>query len=178
MATQTLKAVGFCAHYSQQGDWAFDYALKLSRELKVQLDVFHFMEDPFDPNDHSAQNLSKEAKEKLAIDRERELRMYYDSRAGDYLDVGFRLCQDNDWTELHRCLLIREFQILVLGYNGDNAYFVDKPIEEFANSFVCPVILVGPNGSDQFHLNSQANLISQQLLLPEGSFHKIDLISV
>ena len=145
MAIPTLNAVGFCAHYSQQGDWAFDYALRLSREHKIQLDVFHFLEDPFDPTDNSIENLSKADRHKLAIERERELRMYYDSRAGDYLEVGFRLCEDNEWTELHRCLLIREFQILVLGYIGLDTYFAGKPIEEFANSFVSPVILVGPH---------------------------------
>lgn len=177
MAIPTLKAVGFCAHYSKQGDWAFDYALKLSRENKIQLDVFHFLEDPFNPQDNSVQNLSTADKQKLAIDRERELRMYYDSRAGDYLEVGFRLCEDNEWSELHRCLLIREFQILVLGYVNRDAYFAGKPIEEFASSFVSPVVLVGPDNPDQIHLNSQANLISDHLYLPETSLQQIDLIT-
>jgi len=177
MAIPTLKAVGFCAHYSKQGDWAFDYALKLSRENGLQLDVFHFLENPFDPTDNSAKNLSKVDRQKLAIERERELRMYYDSRAGDYLNVGFRLCEDNEWTELHQCLLIREFQILVLGYIGYDAYFAGKPIQEFANSFVCPIVLVGPESPDQFHLNSQANLISTHLGLPEGCWEKLELIS-
>ncbi|MDP8206911.1 MAG: hypothetical protein P9L92_09630 [Candidatus Electryonea clarkiae] len=177
MAIPTLKAVGFCAHYSKQGDWAFDYALKLCRKHEVQLDVFHFLEDPFDPMDNSAQNLSKEDQYKLVVERERELRLYYDNLAGDYLEVGFRLCEDNEWKELHRCLLIQEFQILVLGYISPDTYFAGKPIEEFANSFVSPVILVGPDRADQIHLNSQAHLISDQLYLPADEWQKIDLVS-
>ncbi len=177
MAIPTLRAVGFCAHYSDQGDWAFDYALKLSRENKLQLDVFHFLEDPYDPEDNAAQKLSKEEQRKLVIEREKEMRMYYDRRAGDYLDVGFRLCEDKEWTELHRCLLIREFQILVLGYIDYDAYFAGKPIEEFANSFVCPIILVGPESPEQLHLNSQANLIKDHLILPQSSWEKIDLVT-
>lgn len=177
MAIPTLKAVGFCAHYSQQGDWAFEYALQLSKKNNLQLDVFHFLEDPYDPMDKTAQNLTKTERQDLAIDRERELRLYYDNLAGDYLNVGFRLCEDNHWTELHRCLLIREFQILVLGYINADSYFAGKPIEEFAKSFVCPIVLVGPDRPDQFHLNSQANLIFDHLGIPEDFLCKIDFTS-
>jgi hypothetical protein len=47
MATATFKTVGFCAHYSKQGDWAFGYALDLSRRHSLKLNVFHFLEDPY-----------------------------------------------------------------------------------------------------------------------------------
>lgn len=177
MAIPTLNAIGFCAHYSQQGDWAFDYALNLSRKHNIQLNVFHFLEDPFDPSQKSMKDISDSEKQKLVIEREKEMRMYYDRRAGDYLDVGFRLCEDNEWTELHHCLLVREFQILVLGYIDKDAHFAGKPIEEFANSFVCPVVLVGPDSPEQLHLNSQANLISEQLYMPKESKDQVYLIS-
>jgi hypothetical protein len=177
MAIPTLRAVGFCAHYSPEGDWAFDYALRLSRAHALQLNVFHFLTDPYNPNDNTKDRLTAEEKAKLAIERERELRLYYDQRAGDYLEVGFRLCEDNEWTELHRCLVIREFQILVLGYVGAQAMFAGKPIKEFADSFVCPLILVGPDHPDQYQLNSRAALISRRLILPEGAWHTINLKS-
>ncbi|MGW8178230.1 MAG: hypothetical protein ACWGQW_05595 [bacterium] len=93
--------------------------------------------------------------------------MYYDELAGDYLEVGFRLCEDNEWTELHRCLLKREFQVLVLGYENDDAMFGGKPILEFANAFVSPVVLVGPKYPDEFYLNASAGLISDKLGLGE-----------
>ena len=95
--------------------------------------------------------------------------MYYDERAGDYLEVGFRLCEDNEWLELHRCLVDREYQILVLGYAGQDAWFAGKPIEEFAESFACPVVLVGPDDPEQVHLNSTAALMAEKLFpLGEG----------
>lgn len=174
MAIPTLRAVGFCAHYSQQGDWAFDYALRLSRAHALQLNVFHFLTDPYDPHDTVTGRLTREEKAKLAVERERELRLYYDQRAGDYLEVGFRLCEDNEWTELHRCLVIREFQILVLGYVGSEAMFAGKPIKEFADSFVCPLVLVGPDHPDEYQLNSRAALISRRLTLPDGAWHTIN----
>lgn len=163
MTAVALNAVGFCAHYSQQGNWAFDYALRLSREKSLQLNVFHFLADPYDPTDMTGKEMSREGRVRLSIELERELRMYYDELAGDYLEVGFRLCEDNEWTELHRCLLKREFQVLVLGYVSEDAMFGGKPILEFANAFVSPVVLVGPNYPDEFYLNASAVLISDKL---------------
>ena len=173
MTTQGLYAVGFCAHYSQKGDWAFEYALRLSEANSLQLNVFHFLSDPYDPTDDTGVNLSAEEREKIAIERERELRLYYDKRAGDYLKVGFRFCEDNEWTELHRCLLVREFQILVLAYTAPDCLFAGKPIEEFAHSFVSPVVLVGPDRSDQLRLNSRAALIVHELGLNKLAWEPI-----
>lgn len=177
MAIPTFNAVGFCAHYSKQGDWAFDYALKLSRQHSIRLNVFHFLSDPYDASNDTTSTLGEEEKAKLAIEREKELRMYYDKRAGDYLDVGFRLCEDAEWVELHRCLLVREFQVLVLGYVGSSATFGDRPIEEFADAFVCPVVLIGPEHSNKYHLNHQAALIVNKLGIENGSWDTIERIS-
>jgi hypothetical protein len=172
VAIPTLNAIGFCAHYSDQGDWAFDYALELSRRHGIQLNVFHFLANPYDPEALPPRYLSRDDLSRLVIERERELRMYYDERAGDYLDVGFRLCEDNEWVELHRCLVDREFQILVLGYPAWGAQFAGKPMEAFADSFICPVVLVGPDSPGQFHLNQAAGLISDKLGLPEGGWER------
>jgi hypothetical protein len=174
MTVVTINAVGFCAHYSQEGDWAFDFALQLSRRREAPLHVFHFLSDPYNPDDNSVERMSPEERAKEAIAREKELRLYYDQRAGDYLKVGFRLCEDREWTELHRCLVIREFQVLVLGYVGPSAVFAGRPIEEFAHSFVSPVVLVGPSGVNELRLNSRAALIADKLGIPEGTWTLIE----
>ncbi len=174
MAIPTINAVGFCAHYSQQGDWAFDYALRLSQRHQIKLNVFHFLTDPYDPEDNQADLLSPADRSKLAIEREKELRFYYDRRAGDYLDIGFRLCEHAEWVELHRCLVVREFQLLVLGYTCPGVSFGRRPIEEFAESFISPVILVGPERADQFRLNSRAQLIVDKLELETGKWNQLN----
>jgi hypothetical protein len=174
---QSIYAVGFCAHYSEPGDWAFNYALRLSRNNNLQLNVFHFLANPYDPADDPVKDPSREERAKLIIDRERELRIYYDELAGEYLNVGFRLCEDNEWTELHRCLLIREFQVLVLGYVSPDAVFASKPIEAFADCFVSPVVLVGPKWAGQFRLNSRAAIMVDKLDMPNGSWQNIENIS-
>ncbi len=174
MATPTFNAVGFCAHYSEPGDWAFDFALRLSRSHNIQLNVFHFLSDPYDPDDNLADLLSDADRARLAVEREKELRFYYDRRAGDYLNVGFRLCEDAEWVELHRCLVVREFQVLVLGYVRRDVSFGRRPIEEFAESFICPVVLVGPDRPDQFRLNSQAEMIVDKLELQPDNWSLLD----
>ena len=127
MPALTINAVGFCPHYSDPGDWAFDYALRLSRLHQIQLNVLQFLKDPYDPADNLADLLNDQERAQLATVRERELRHYYDSRAGDYLEVGFRLCEHTEWLELHRCLVAREFQVLVLGYVHEGGNFWPPP---------------------------------------------------
>ena len=176
MTTPALNAVGFCAHYSAQGDWAFAYALDLSRRHGIQLNVFHFLADPYDTSGTAPEYSSRGERERLIVEKERELRLYYDARAGDYLNVGFRLCEHREWTELHRCLRIRQFQVLVLGYAGREASFAGKPIEEFADAFVCPVVLVGPERPDQYHLNHPASIVRDRFRLAGSNWRTIDLV--
>jgi hypothetical protein len=166
MTTTRIDSIGFCAHYSRQGDWAFEFALALARAKSLRLNIFHFLSDPYNLSDDEAALLSPEERERLLIERERELRMYYDDKLGDYLDVGFRLCEDWEWLELHRCLNKREFQVLVLGRPAYNASFGGKILEDFADEFVCPVVLIGPSASTEFRLNSPARLIADRLGLP------------
>ena len=163
MAIPTFNAVGLCAHYSKQGDWAFDFALRMSQTHNVKLNVFFFLKDPYKLMDKSLKKLSHSEIEKIAIAEEKKLRLYYDSRAGEFLKVGFRVCYDDSWIELHKCLIIREFQLLVLGFTKKGVNFAGKPIEEFAESFISPVILIGPKNPEQFYFNKQATLLMNKL---------------
>jgi len=167
MSTFAIRAVGFCAHYSPQGDWAFELALRLARARGLRLNVFHFLADPYDPESQVPEDLSVRERAELAVRLERDLRMYYDTRLGDYVDAGFRLCQDPEWTELHRCLSKREFQVLVLGYPDHAASFGGVPMEEFVTSFVCPVVLVGPSSPLDIHVNQPAAIVGDTLGLSD-----------
>jgi hypothetical protein len=166
MTTVSIDSVGLCAHYSPPGDWAFDLALRIARRRGVRLNVFYFLTDPFDPEARARQTPSRDELIQMIVDRERELRMYFDERAGDYLDVGFRLCEDTEWRELHRCLIKREFQVLVLPYPHSRAHFGGRPLIDFVEDFGCPAIVVGPDAPDRLYLNLPARLITEQLDLP------------
>ena len=87
------------------------------------------------------------------------------------------MCEDNEWTELHRCLLIREFQVLVLGYPDAAATFAGRPIEEFADAFVSPVVLVGPDAESQIRVNTRATMIRDRLGIPDEDWHVIRRVS-
>ncbi len=174
MTVPAINAVGFCAHYSRQGDWAFEYAVQLAQRRHKKLNVFHFLADPYDPFDEGPVNFSSRQYRDFLIEREKELRLYYDARLGDYLEVGFRLCEDKEWTELHRCLYDREFQVLVLGCPDEDASFAGRPIREFASSFACPLIMVGPDSPETIHLNAPAALLADTFGLNDEPWQRVD----
>ncbi len=174
MTTPAFKAVGLCAHYSPQGDWAFRFALDLARSQRVQLNIFHFLADPYAEEEAAATGLAEPEREQAVIERERELRFYYEDKLGDYLEAGFRLCEGEGWTELHHCMCKQEFQLLVLPYPSDDAHFAGRPLTAFASAFACPVVLVGPTRPDEYHLNSPAVFLADKLPLGGSRWSPLD----
>jgi hypothetical protein len=163
MTTASINAIGYCVNYSEQGEWAFSLALDIARRNELQLNIFHFVADPYNKGVDKTDDLNEAEREQMMIDLEREMRMYYDERLGDYLDAGFRLCEENEWTELHRCLCKQEFQLLVLALPSVEATFGTRRLVDFAKRFVCPVVLVGPDAKTELTLNEPARLIAYRL---------------
>lgn len=157
-----MKGVGLCALFSRQGDWAFDYALNLARHHNSRLNIFHFLESPYTfSRDVVFVDDKKEETAKVTPDliasKDKELRETYDERLGDYVDVGFRLCEGADEWELKKCFRKGEYDILVIGYEKRGAKFGGTTtIEEFASDFKAPVVLVGPDSGDSLVLNQGA----------------------
>ncbi len=165
MTTPRVEKIGFCAHESKEGDWAFELALRLARQLDAPLHVFGFLLDPYQRTKPENMTIPSANEEEL-VRIEKALRFRYEEAAGDYVNVGFRLCHDNAWLELHRCLCRREFQILVLANPSEDAYFLGEPVHQFLKRFICPTIFVGPGRKDRLLVNRAANLIKEQLRLP------------
>ena len=174
-----MKSIGLCSHYSRQGDWAFDYAFELANKKEIQLNIFHWLESPFrfrreivyaDKKKSEVVRVTEELKGK----KELELREYYESKLGDFIKVGFKLCEGNEGAELARCLRRREYDILVMGYLDRGADFGGQQIETFASKFKIPVVMVGPDKPNSFYLNSRAADIVNQLSIKEGEWHPIE----
>ena len=106
--------------------------------------------------------------ELVALDR--QVREYYDEKLGDFVEAGFRVCEDFVDSELRRCLFRREYQVMVLAYPGYGARFGESSIEAFAYRFNGPVVLVGPDRPDQLHLNPPARLVGWRLGLAEDAW--------
>ena len=51
MTIVTLQAIGLCSHYSRVGDRAFRFGLGLARRRALQLNVFAFVQTPFEAYD-------------------------------------------------------------------------------------------------------------------------------
>ena len=174
-----MKAIGLCSHYSRQGDWAFHYALTLARAHDIQLNIFHWLDSPFRFRrdfvyaDDKKEELVRVTDELIAK-KELELREFYDSWLGDFVKVGFRLCEGNEGAELHRCLHRKEYDVLVVGYPEQRTDFGGEPIEKFASQFRTPVIMVGPDKPNSYHLNQRAVEILDQLGIKEEDWTLIE----
>jgi hypothetical protein len=103
------------------------------------------------------------------------MRELFDDRLGDYTNVGFRLCEGNSEWELKKCFKRGQYEVLVIGYNVKGADFGGATtVENFAAKFKSPVVLVGPDAPDSFHLNDRAMKRLEVLLIPEGKWRRID----
>ena len=163
MTTFNIEKIGLVAHYSQQGDWAFDAALQMARSHPAKLNVFSFVDSPYEaPQDLSPNQMSTcDVDDRALVQMDRKLREYYDERLGDFLEVGFRVCESGRHNlELRHCLKRREYQLLIIPYISCGATFGNMPLEEFAYRFHAPVLLVGPERADQYHLNPPAQVIA------------------
>ena len=160
MTVTDLTGVGVCARMDEVGDWAFDLALGIARRNHVVHDVFFFPSSFGDPHSHRGRRGEhRTLTPQQVIDLEREVRMYYDDRAGDYAEVGFRLCEGDEEPELRRCLVARrEFDVLVLPCPQEGSRLGDRNLEDFAEAMPCPTILVGPEHREQRRANSAARL--------------------
>ena len=178
-AGQTMSGVGLCAVFSRQGDWAFDYALALARRYQTKLNIFHFLESPYTLRRDLVfvdveKTLTAPVTPELIVEKDREIREMFDERLGDYVNVGFRMCEGNDEWELKRCFRQGAYEVLVIGYNHKGAAFGGKePIESFATKFKAPVVLVGPENPDSFYLNEPAMQRLSELMIPPGKWKKI-----
>jgi hypothetical protein len=167
-----MRGVGLCAIFSQQGDWAFDYALWLARRHKTKLNIFQFLESPYtirrdvvfvDENKEKTAPVTPE----LIAEKDKELRLNYDERLGDYTDVGFRLCEGSDEWELKKCFKRGDYDVLVIGYQEKGANFGGTTtVEEFASRFHGPLVLVGPDAPDHYYVNEKAKAMLGELNIP------------
>lgn len=174
-----MKGIGLCAIFSQQGDWAFDYALSLARHHNTKLNIFHFLESPYAVR-RDVVFVDAEHKETATVTpdliakKDKEMRETFDERLGDYVDVGFRLCEGNDEIELRKCFKKGDYEVLVVGYKAKGAAFGGTTtIDEFAAKFKGPVILVGPDAPDSFYVNEPAEKMLGDLMIPDGKWKKL-----
>lgn len=166
MTRASLKAVGFCAWRTEVGDRALDYALSLARRHGIRLDIFIFPSAPTVPHPSRGRHGERlEDTEVDVVELERQVRLYYEDRLGDYIEVGFRVCLGDEAPELRRCLLGREADVLVLPYEVEGCRFGEQTIEAFARHMPCPVVLVGPVGDTELHVNPPAELWTTELEL-------------
>ena len=76
--------------------------------------------------------------------------------------------------ELRKCFKKGDYEVLVIGYNEKGAAFGGTTtIEAFSEKFHGPVVLVGPDSADSFHINQPAEQRLQELSIPDGKWKRI-----
>jgi len=180
MTVQAIRGIGYCARMTRSGDWAFDYSLDLAARFDVRLDIFFFPTPTSRPHPSRGRHGElAEVSEDQKIQMEKEVRLYYDQILGDFVNVGFRLCEGDEDPELRRCLLVRkEYDVLVLAYEGFHCNFGTRSIEEFAESLPCPTVLVGPERPNQFFVNTPAGVWVERLGLEDADCHPLTEVEV
>jgi hypothetical protein len=175
-----MNGIGLCAIFARQGDWAFDYALSLARHHKTKLNIFHFLDSPYTLRRDvvfvdAEKTKTAQVTPDLIAKKDKEMRETYEERLGDYVEVGFRLCEGNDEFELRKCFKKGDYEVLVIGYKEKGAAFGGTTtIEEFAGKFKGPIILIGPDSADSFYINEHARQRLNDLLIPNGNWKVID----
>jgi hypothetical protein len=175
-----VKGVGLCAIFSQQGDWAFDYALSLARYHGTRLNIFHFLESPYILRRDVVfvdreRTVTARVTPELVAGKDKEMREAFEDRLGSYGEVGFRLCEGNDEFELRKCFRKGDYEVLIIGYKDKGARFGGTTtIEAFAGKFRGPVVLVGPDSPDSFHINDAAERRLVDLMIPDSKWRRIE----
>jgi hypothetical protein len=176
MTTPRIEKIALVSHFSEVGEWAFQAALRLGRAKETALNIYYFIESPFEvPGDVVPEDLpSTHVDEASMVQTERRVREHFEDALGDFEEVGFRICATGRHNlELRRCLLRREYQLLIIPYLRRGVSFGNMPIEEFAYRFTAPVMLVGPDHSEQYHCNPFADVMHGSTHLVLGSWHPI-----
>jgi hypothetical protein len=175
-----MNGIGLCAIFARQGDWAFDYALSLARHHKTKLNIFHFLDSPYTLRRDvvfvdAEKTKTAQVTPEFIAKKDKEMRETYEERLGDYVEVGFRLCEGNDEYELRKCFKKGDYEVLVIGYKGKGAAFGGTTtIEEFTAKFKGPIVLIGPDSADSFYINEHARKRLDDLLIPNGNWKLID----
>ncbi len=182
-----MKTIGFCTHFTQTDEWAFDYALSLARARNWKLTICHWLHSPYSlRRDMVYTDLKRTSQVQpvtpaLLTTLELELRECYESQLGDFTNVAFKLCEGHYQVELTRCLRQNLLDLVVMGYQQTPVLedvSVEQPLTTFAQHLPYPMLLVGPQRPDQFWLNALAQNLLSDLNLPEGSWQILDSAAV
>jgi hypothetical protein len=177
MTTPRVEKIALVSHFSEVGDWAFDAALQMARARETAINIYYFLESPFEiSHDVAPADIEVPAyDEQTLVAKEREVREYFEDRLGDFVQVGFRVCPTGRHNlELRRCLLRREYQLLIIPYLSPDVGFGNMSLQEFAYRFAAPVMLVGPERPSEYRFNPFAGVVHGSDHLVYGPWQAIN----
>ena len=178
-----MTTLGFCTHFTQNDEWAFDYALRLAQARGWQLNICHWLRSPYllrrdlVLDDLFRPRETLPVTPGLLVKLDLQLREYYDPKLGDFTNVAFKLCEGQYQIELARCFRKHLLDLVVMGYQpaGEEMEPGAQDLEVFAQNLDYPLVIVGRDGPESFLLNPKALEWLDQLDLAENAWHAIEL---
>lgn len=174
-----MTTLGFCTHFTQADEWAFQYAFRLAQARGWQLNICHWLRSPYllrrdlIGDDLFQAGEPRPVSLKLLAKLEQQLREYYEPKLKDFTQVAFKLCEGQYQVELVRCFRKNLLDLVVIGYQQEQDTAQDAAAhsqETFAARLAYPVILVGRDGPQSYLLNAPAQAWLDRLDLPQGAW--------
>jgi hypothetical protein len=176
-----MKTIGLCTHFAESDEWALDFALEVVKRQGWQLTICHWLESPYSlRRDIVYPSLNKTGEPQsitpeLLNQLELELRQYYEEKLGDFTNVAFKLCEGMYQVELTRCFRQHLLDLVVMGFPPTElATSNELPLKQFAAELEYPLVIIGPDRSDQYLLNSAAEAWVESLQLQNKSWRVIN----
>jgi nucleotide-binding universal stress UspA family protein len=132
--------------FSENSDYAFDYALTLAKKFNSQLVVLHVINEPVDLRGFYVPHISFEQLEKEIEDgAEKMMAKFCSSKLGDFTEVTTNIVTGIPYEEIVRAAKDMDASLIVLGTHGrtglDHLIF-GSTAERVVRAAACPVLTV------------------------------------
>jgi hypothetical protein len=180
-----MTTLGFCTHFGQTDEMAFDLAFQVVKANDWQLTICHWLHSPYRiRRDMVVDDLFKPQEilpvsPKLLNKLEYQLRQYYDPLLEDFTNVAFKLCEGQYQVELARCFHTNLLDVVVMGYPSNSIMITEggESIEDFAARLAYPLVIVGRDGPESYMVNVSALAWLDKFALPEHSWKVLEPVN-
>jgi universal stress protein A len=132
--------------FSENSDYAFDYALTLAKQFSSQLVVLHVINEPVDLRGFYVPHISFEQLEKEIEDgAEKMMDKFCSARLGNFANASTNIMSGIPYEEIIRAAKDMDASLIVLGTHGrtglDHLIF-GSTAERVVRGAACPVLTI------------------------------------
>lgn len=149
---KTFEKILTAIDFSENSDYAFDYALTLARQFQAELTVLHVINEPVDLRGFYVPHISFEQLEKeIADGAEKMMEKFCQTKLGDFTSYQTAIVSGIPYEEIIGKANETGSSLIVLGTHGrtglDHLIF-GSTAERVVRSAPCPVLTVRMPGQE------------------------------